>query len=215
MNDSRQNILANLKKAVSSYGEPIAPEKYLPVVPVDAGTPAALKDRFVREAEKLACVVHQVDGDMDALGVIMDLLLGQDRISAWDLDHIPLPGLAPALEKAGIVISAPGDDQVKIGLTGAQAALAATGSLVLESGAGQYRAPSILPLRHIAILREAQIFASMESWVHHQRQLGLEGFRRASNIVLVSGPSRTADIAMELVMGMHGPRELDILLVAN
>jgi L-lactate dehydrogenase complex protein LldG len=213
MDDSRQDIFANLEKATRPFGEFIAPSAHLPVIPIDAGSPAALKARFVAEAEKLACVVHPAEDETAANQRIMELLEDERKISAWDFKHIPLSGLEQTLGAAGIEVADPDDPDVRVGLTGSQAGLAATGSLVLESGNGRYRAPSILPLRHIVILRETQIFASLESWIDYQRQIGLEGFRRAGNIVLVSGPSRTADIAMELVMGMHGPRALDILLV--
>lgn len=62
-------------------------------------------------------------------------------------------------------------------------------------------------------LRSTQIVPDLESWMAAQRADGFAAMRGASNIVVVSGPSRTADIAMELVMGMHGPRELHIVLL--
>lgn len=52
----------------------------------------------------------------------------------------------------------------------------------------------------------------MESWLAQKR---LNDIRAASNVVIISGASRTADIAMELILGMHGPRELHIILLKN
>jgi len=215
MSDSRDQIFAELNKAVRPFTEIDSPSEYLPVVPIEDASPSELTARFIHEAEKLACVIHLVDDDVSAIQVLLELMGNQKRISTWNMDEIPLIGLAEALYEAGFEIIAPDDPDVEVGLTGAQAALATTGSLVLESGAGKYRAPSILPLRHIAVLKQSQIYPSLEAWLAHQRQMGLDDFRRASNILLVSGPSRTADIAMELVMGMHGPRELHIILVAK
>lgn len=213
MNSSRDKIFNILSKAPTPFTEIESPSEYLPVVPVDDHQPEALKARFVAEAEKQACVVHQVADDLEAVEAILSILGDAKNISAWHFENIPLPTLGQALEEAGITIGDHDDPEVSFGITGAQAALAATGSLVLESGAGQFRAPSILPRTHIAIVKESQITASLESWLAEQRRLGLENFRKASNIVLVTGPSRTADIAMELVMGMHGPMALHIILL--
>lgn len=213
MNNSREKILARLEKSSGPnfVVDPI--DEYQPVVTVDDVSPAALRELFIAKAEQLASVVHPVSDEADAIKDILRLIGDVNSVSAWDQDEIPIPGLYAALDEAGITISAHDDSNVEIGITGASAALAATGSLVLTSGPGQYRAPSILPPRHIAVLKASQIFASLESWLADQRESGLDAFRNSSNIVLISGPSRTADIAMELVMGMHGPKELHIILL--
>ena len=69
---------------------------------------------------------------------------------------------------------------------------------------------SLLPPIHIAVLRSEQIIKDLESWVALQQDFG-----EASNIVVISGPSKTADIAMELVLGMHGPQEVHLLLIGS
>ena len=157
MSDSRDQIFAELNKAVRPFTEIDSPSEYLPVVPIEDASPSELTARFIHEAEKLACVIHLVDDDVSAIQVLLELMGNQKRISTWNMDEIPLIGLAEALYEAGFEIIAPDDPDVEVGLTGAQAALATTGSLVLESGAGKYRAPSILPLRHIAVLKQSQI----------------------------------------------------------
>jgi len=213
MSKSRSKIFANLQGRQSPFDDSKIPDDFLPVVPVDDQKPAALKARFVTEAEKLAVVVHLAPDDSHATQAIVELLKGVDRISAWDYDNIPLVGLQTSLEDAEIEIALHDDPHVEFGLTGVRAALASTGSIILDSGQGKYRAPSILPPTHIAVLKETLIFATFESWIAHQRELGIENFSGPSNIVLVSGASRTADIAMELVVGMHGPKELHIVIV--
>lgn len=215
MSESRNKILANLHSARRPFTDISAPIDYLPVVPLDDHSPQALKVRFVAQAEKLACVVHQAKDETVAIQSICGLLQGAENISAWDFEQIPLPGLAEALAAAGVGIAAHDDPQVDFGITAAQAALAATGSLVVDSGPGKYRATSILPPTHIAIVKQSQIFASLESWIAHQREVGLDIFKRTSNIVLISGASRTADIGMQLVMGMHGPKSLHIVLLCD
>ena len=51
-----------------------------------------------------------------------------------------------------------------------------------------------------------QIMPDLESWYDKLKVAGLEHFRQHSNIVVITGPSRIRDIAMEFVMGMHEPR---------
>lgn len=213
MSESRDKIFAQLK---SSSGPALVHPPitdYRPVVTVEDDSPAALRELFVSKSEQLACVIHKVNHGNEAIRAIIDLIGGVKNVTAWDQAEIPVPDLYAALEDAGINLVAHDDPRAEAGITGASAALAATGSLVLTSGPGQYRAPSILPPVHIAVLSASQIFASLESWLADHRKSGLDTFRAASNIVLISGPSRTADIAMELVMGMHGPKELHIILL--
>ena len=83
----------------------------------------------------------------------------------------------------------------------------------MSAAPGKHRVTSLLPPIHIAIVRRNQILADLETWVARQREPGIDRFRALSSIMIISGPSRTADIAMQLVMGMHGPRELHIILV--
>lgn len=141
-------------------------------------------------------------------------MIGTDKlVSSWDADFIPLPGLVKKLADAEIKIAPPNDPAVRIGITGANAALAETGSLVLASGPGKSCLVSLLPFIHVAVITSNQILPNMEAWAVRQRDLGLEYFRQTSNILLISGPSRTADIAMELVLGAHGPAEVHILII--
>lgn len=66
---------------------------------------------------------------------------------------------------------------------------------------------------HIAVVQSSQIVPNLESWWAEQRAARLEQVRQRSNVVIITGPSRTADIAMQLVMGMHGPQELHLILL--
>jgi L-lactate dehydrogenase complex protein LldG len=164
----------------------------------------------MREARGAGCVVHEAGDPATAVAAILELIGDDKRISCWDLAHIPLPGLAAALDAANIE-RVGRDADARVGLTGADAALAATGSLVLLSGNGRYRTTSLLPLIHIAVVTADQILPDLESWFAQERAAGLSRFRASSNVVIITGPSRTADIAMQLVMGMHGPHELHLL----
>lgn len=209
---SRDLILGKLRQGERPFPGSAPPGNYQPMVPLADTSLAGLTARFVQEAEKLACEVHQVADEEAALAAILGIVGADTAVSAWELEQIPLKGLSEALQNASVTISEPDNPDVRVGITGADAALAATGSLVLLSGNGRYRAPSLLPPVHIAILRQNQILPDIESWWAQQRERSLERIRAASNVVVISGASRTADIAMELILGMHGPRELHIIL---
>jgi L-lactate dehydrogenase complex protein LldG len=209
---SRERILKKLNEGKQPFPGVSRPDVYRSMVPLDDRSSSALRARFIEEAQLASCAVHQVKTAQEAIPTLLSLI-GEDKtISSWDLKHIPIPGLADELDRAGIKPVGQ-DASVRVGLTGVDAALAATGSLILASGAGRFRASSLLPTVHIAVMTADQIVPDLESWWGQQREAGLDRIRHHSNVVVVTGPSRTADIAMELVMGMHGPRELHIVIL--
>jgi L-lactate dehydrogenase complex protein LldG len=210
--NSRERILERLRQREQPFPEAAPPAVYRPMIMLDDTSPAGLRARFISEAQKAACVVHEATPEA-ALDLILGLVGGDASLSAWNLEHIPIPGLAAALAEANVAVVGQ-DDRARVGLTGVDAALAATGSLVLTSGPGRFRAASLLPSIHIAVVATGQIVPDLESWLAAQKAAGRQSLSLPSNIVIVTGPSRTADIAMQLVMGMHGPRELHVVVLA-
>ena len=209
---SREQILGRLRQAKTPFSSAQPPATYHHMVPLTDVSPPALLARFVVEAEKVGCVLHQAASQSAGQAILQELLAGETRVSAWELEHIPLVGLREMVESVGVE-NAGIDPKVNIGITGVDAALATTGSIVIASGNGRDRTASLLPPIHIAILSASQILPDLESWWATQRGAGLAQMRQHSNIVVITGPSRTADIAMKLVMGMHGPRELHLILL--
>ena len=212
---SREIILGKLRQRLNEsipFPSVTVPDRYQPMIPIGDPSPVELISRFVTEAKKADCVVHPVSTSSAAFNVILDLIGDEMVISSWVAAQISLPGLAEALNDANITRVGQ-DADVKIGISGVDAALAATGSLVVSSGEGRYRATSLLPPIHVAVVTTDQIMPDLESWWAAQKRIGLEQTRRHSNLVIITGPSRTADIAMQLVMGMHGPKELHIILI--
>jgi L-lactate dehydrogenase complex protein LldG len=209
---SRQQILARLRSRQAPFPGVDSPGTYRPMTPL-ADDEAGLLARFVSEAQAMSAIVHQPSGEAQAIRMILEILGTDTSVLAWEWSSIPLPGLAKALEAARISVASSRDPAVRVGVSGAGAALAATGSLVLSSGKGQFRATSLLPPVHIAVITRPQIVPNLERWIHGQRAAGLPAFQQASNTIIISGPSRTADIAMELFLGMHGPGELHIIIL--
>lgn len=217
---ARDRILSRLRRAQAQGSpHPLSPSpikregeerrRMLPLPEMDAEQRLA---RFISEAEQLGCTIYQVDAN-EAIEQIMDLLDGDRSALSWADDHLPLDGLQAMLNSLGVDIAAHDDGDARVGITGISAALAATGSLVLESGAGRPRGASLLPDRHIALMTADQLLTDLEDWQAAQKAQGYPAFRDASNTVIVTGPSKTADIGHQLVKGAHGPRELHILIL--
>jgi L-lactate dehydrogenase complex protein LldG len=169
---------------------------------------ASLVGRFSEEL--LALGGHIVlCKEADLPGKIIALLRekGIDRVQAWE----QIPGVDwTDLTGAGISVqyeAYEADETVKVGITGALAGIAETGTLVIPGGSGQPLSASLLPEIHIAVLRAADIEENLA------KVLILHRVEKYPSIVLVSGPSRTADIEMTLTIGVHGPGELHTFLL--
>ena len=111
------------------------------------------------------------------------------------------------LSNSGLELVRIPDATCLVGVTHAAAGLADTGSLVVTGGPGEMLSASLLPETHIAILYLSDLHASLPDVLNTQI------VRNAPNAVVISGPSRTADIEMTLTIGVHGPGELIVLLV--
>lgn len=100
-------------------------------------------------------------------------------------------------------------NEVDAGLTRARSAIAATGSLVLRPGPGEPRLLSLVPPVHFVLLDATAIHTDLHA------AMTAEGWSGSlpTNALLVSGPSKTADIQQTLAYGAHGPRELVVLVV--
>lgn len=227
VSSSRERILGRLRAAGDPFPDaPPRPAAYLPVTRLDDSSPAGLLARFVAEAERLSCQVSVVDGDDSARVRLLDILRAAHvtHLLAWDFAHIPVSGLGDALRDAGVTTIFPDVrdefraetlahiEPAQAGLTGADAALATTGTLVVSTAPGRGRIPTVLPPLHIVVIEARQIVARLEDWVAGQRAAGLAGIRASANLCFISGPSRTADIEKNLVLGMHGPGALHIVV---
>ena len=99
--------------------------------------------------------------------------------------------------------------RTEAGFTGTVGGIAETGGLLLEPGPEEPRLLSLVPPVHIALLHASTIQDSL--W-HAVRNLGW-GRGPAANALLISGPSKTADIEQTLAYGVHGPKRLIVVLV--
>jgi L-lactate dehydrogenase complex protein LldG len=97
-------------------------------------------------------------------------------------------------------------------LTGCALAIAETGTIVLDGGARSgRRAISLVPDYHACVVEAGDVVAGVPDAVAALAEAAAEG----RPITLVSGPSATSDIELDRVEGVHGPRTLDVFVVAG
>ena len=208
---ARENILARIAKArgqaaTADIEDVIRRHPRGPIPPLEKN----LAQRFGEQATRLASDVAGAATMTEVPGLVARYL--SER--GLPMQAVCWPGLA-ALDwrAAGIAAqarAARGDDMV--GITGAFAGIAETGTLMLLSGPQTPATASLLPETHIAVVEKARIVATMEdAWDRLRNEHGK--LPRAVNFV--SGPSRTADVEQTVTLGAHGPYRVLIIVVGE
>jgi L-lactate dehydrogenase complex protein LldG len=215
MPDARTRILSRLRAA------PPSPVPDLPEWTPPAFGSVERLERFRRMFEAMRAEVHDVDAAtwpqrlrtlLDNRGVRSVLHgdgspVGTQLAAAWGNDP-----QAPRLVAYDKAVEDFKDDlvhRIDAGITWASAGIAETGSLILWPTAREPRLMSLLPPVHIALVEEDSIRDTLADLMVAQRW----AMRMPTNIVVVSGPSKTADIEQTLAFGVHGPKELIVLVI--
>jgi L-lactate dehydrogenase complex protein LldG len=147
------------------------------------------------------------DRNLNSLLYSPETAMGRELKAAWQKDSKELPVLYPWKNQ----IEDFKDElfQMDAAITTATGAIAETGAIVLWPDEKEPRLMSLVPPIHIAVLEANRIYNSFceiiqaEKWPNHM----------PTNSLLISGPSKTADIEMTLAFGVHGPRELIVLII--
>jgi L-lactate dehydrogenase complex protein LldG len=192
---------------------------------------ADLIEDLVVSAEAAGWIVRRA-GPSDAAAYIRQVAETLESTSVLRSDHAVLDEIAVerALEGTAIALHRIAHDEsgpsrevqrakfredmivADIGVTGVNHAIAETGSVSIAAGRGVSRLISLLPPVHIAVVRPDQIVPSLDELFSLRRSEFLErGSLDYTNII--SGPSRSADIKQTLIKGMHGPREVHMVIL--
>jgi len=206
---SRDNILHKIRTALGrgagqEVADPPAARIRIPQIPMEARIESLL--------ERVRALAGQAVVTGDPRAFVADAIAGKSAVASN----------APVLAEYGIT-GLPGvrsgiTDREELrqlcaaadaGITGADYALADTGTVVLLSSHHEARLISLLPPAHIAIVPRARILTGLDELF----SLLPNPAEAASSMVLITGPSRTADIEQILVRGVHGPGVLSVVVV--
>jgi L-lactate dehydrogenase complex protein LldG len=227
MKDDKAAVLKQIRESLKTAHLPAARATIPSRVPAGEGNHAAMVEHFRRELEPIGGTSFLARDDAHAIEILLSLLSEVDgkEYLAWDDLELPARGIGEALRENGYTrrkIDVPSDPsdrkidllqlaQVNVGITGAQGGLADTGSLALVSSPTRPRLASLLPPTHIALLPVSRLYPTMASFFAAHPNITGEG----SNLIFVTGPSRTADIELTLQRGVHGPKFLNVILIQD
>ena len=209
MDSSRDQIMKRVHAALS--GTTRAPASPLPptarVASRGAGDADAEIDLLLAEIAKLGGTTRRVAGRDELQAALRDLVQAErvKKATMWQARDLQELGVADALGALGVEIVPSDSDkralaECDLGVTGADAALPETGTLVLRASSEHSQAVSLLPRVHLAIVQPSALRADL-----HQVLDEVKGDKR---VHFVTGPSRTADIEKTLSIGVHGPKAL-------
>jgi L-lactate dehydrogenase complex protein LldG len=166
-------------------------------------------ERLIREFPTRA---ERADSNERACEMVRSMLAGRSAVALRhplleSIGILQLPGVTAVAAKAEEVRSAAATAEV--GISSPAYALADTGALVVLSSGCDERLISLLPPAHIAVVSADTVLSGLDELF----TVVPDPAAVSSSMVLIGGPSRTGDIEMTLVQGVHGPGELSLVIV--
>jgi L-lactate dehydrogenase complex protein LldG len=206
---SREEILsrvrASLGRTTTTLAPPVPSTARIPIRV--AGEREAELNLLLGEITELGGHVRRLDDPSDLAAALAELIAAEQvaRALLWQTPELRSLNLAETLARLGVEVlpihaSLHQIAACDLGITGVDAALSASGTLLLRSGPDRPRTASLVPRVHLAILSPGVLRADL--------QAVLAGCRDTSCATLITGPSRTSDIELTLTIGVHGPKVL-------
>jgi L-lactate dehydrogenase complex protein LldG len=132
--------------------------------------------------------------------------IGSALEAKWSADAVESPNLVAYTESADRFKKTL--FKIEAGITGTRGAVADTGAVVLWPTENEPRLLSLVPPVHVAVLDADMIHDSLNEMMAAEKWAD----KMPTNALLISGPSKTADIEFTLVFGVHGPKELVLII---
>jgi len=156
-----------------------------------------LVDEWRARWEELDGRAHRAESLEEARAMAREMI-GAATVARWH--DAPLEDIAQAQAPA---------PEAEVSLLVADVAVADTGQVGWAHGAGRPRGAGVLPSRQVILLCEDGVVASLADAL---TRLGATAAPPPSSLVLIAGPSRTADIEQRVIRGVHAPREIDVIV---
>lgn len=174
-------------------------------------------DRFRTALEGVGGRLLIAADETEAAGAVHDLLAeaGVRRVAISDSPLVERVVGSASLDGVAVQRSQEPASlfECDAGITGAQWAIAETGTLVLDSDRERHRLASLVPPMHVAIVEAGVIRETLAEVLAEVGAGGADGLCRT--LTLVTGPSRTSDIELTLAIGVHGPAVLAVVVVGG
>ena len=171
-------------------------------------------DTFIAAAQNVGAEIVRVEGLDDACQHIAEHSDGTVLLPKQaSLDRSGFTARLTELTNVLDQFDKTAAEQAVSGVTGANFAIAETGTIALESTDEAVRLATTLPTKHFVLLDPKKIIADGQAAIPHVRKLHEKSAQ--TYLAYITGPSRTADIERVLTIGVHGPKELHILLLEN
>ncbi|MCA1730815.1 MAG: lactate utilization protein [Actinobacteria bacterium] len=174
--------------------------------------------RFLQELETLGGHGQRVGNTEEVREYVVSLAREKsaELLVRWDVEELEALGVDGPLREAGVEVAVWRDlsdfreiaGRADVGLSTAEWAIAETGSLVLRSGPGRGRTVTLLPPTYVAVVPVDRVLRTVPEVIEKYA-----GGSLPANVCFHTGPSRSGDIEMSLVVGMHGPGDVHVLLV--
>ena len=190
---------------------------------------SSLMDKLAEMAQSGGWNVCRATGFEEAIEYIVALVtsLGVDQAVRTDQEVFENAPVDSALQNLSLTMTtvAQGEDQSReslrqsiitagIGITGADYAVAETGSVVILPRKGLSRLVSVVPPVHLALVRPQDVVETLDDlFLLRRLEYHQNGGDMGSYLNFITGPSRTADIEQTLVIGVHGPKEVHLVLL--
>ena len=209
---AREHILHKVRTALGrTAGQPPAepPPARLRVPAADLEARIA---ELLRRVQALNGKTERVAGPAGARDYVSSLLDGRPAVASnspvlAECGIPELPGAQSGFTEESVLRAACA--AAAVGITSADYALADTGTLVLLSSREEARLISLLPPVHVAIVPAGRVLSGLDELL----TVLPDPAAQTSSMVMITGPSRTADIEQILVRGVHGPGELHVVVL--
>lgn len=224
MTNSREEILHIIRKGLKgvsskqNFAEGNFPDEAREIKQLTIEQRSDLRTQFISELKNVNTNILEARDEDEIKKALLKLVKEKklESFSIWESQYLKELKIKEELKNAGLkLVTAKNKNRIAksdIGITEVDYAIADTGTLVLLANKNQPRSVSLLPPIHLAIVQPENLVSNIKDLFVILRSRLAEGEDITSCMTFITGPSRTADIELNLTLGVHGPKELYVII---